>query len=453
MKIGKQPFRQFSVNNRDINPYDMPLSAHSRILIFFSFCPLLLFAQNAENPNNESRILDDDIRSAQLFLRGAPLTLPIVELKAKDNTLLLEFDHLGTDLKDYMYTIEHCNSDWQPSELGDNEYIDGFTEDRILDIESSINTLFQYTHYTLGLPNQTMRWARSGNYLLKVFDNDGDDRRLVLVRRFCVVEPLWRVEAKMVSPVAVSKLKTHHEIDFTVAHRGIRIPNPQNDVKAYVLQNGRWDNAIGPVKPFITREDQLVFDYQDKIVFPAGKEWRFFDIRTFEYLGERVRDIDEKYDYYEVTLETDQDRAGSSLLYRGDLNGRYSIENKNFNQTLLQCDYAKVLFSISRNAPLDDEDVYVFGELTDWQLKPEFKMEYSPEAKAYYCESPLLKQGYYNYEYRVVNRETGKVDEEGFEGNWFDTGNLYTVLVYFRAFGDRYDRLMSAVTLNSRERQ
>lgn len=431
----------------------MPLSAHSRIFIFFLFFPSLLFAQNAENPNNESRILDDDIRSAQLFLRGAPLTLPIVELKAKDNTLLLEFDHLGTDLKDYMYTIEHCNSDWQPSELVDNEYIDGFTEDRILDIESSVNTLFQYTHYALGLPNQTMRWARSGNYLLKVFDNDGDNRRLVLVRRFCVVEPLWRVEAKMVSPVAVSKLKTHHEIDFTVVHRGIRIPNPQNDVKAYVLQNGRWDNTIGPVKPFITREDQLVFDYQDKIVFPAGKEWRFFDIRTFEYLGERVRDIDEKYDFYEVTLETDQDRAGSNLLYRGDLNGRYSIENKNFNQTLLQCDYAKVLFSISRNAPLDDEDVYVFGELTDWQLKSEFKMEYSPEAKAYYCESPLLKQGYYNYEYRVVNRETGKVDEEGFEGNWFDTGNLYTVLVYFRSFGDRYDRLMSAVTLNSRERQ
>lgn len=430
----------------------MPLSAISRSLIFLLFFPLLLPAQNTENQNNESAILDDDIRSAQLYIKGAPLTLPIVELRAKSNTLLLEFDHLGEELKNYIYTIEHCNSDWQPSELDDNEYIDGFTDDRIMDVESSFNTLFQYTHYKLGLPNQNMRWARSGNYLLKVFDND-DDRRLVLVRRFCVVEPLWRVDAKIVSPVAVSKLKTHHEIDFNVVHRGMRIPNPQNDVKAFVLQNGRWDNAIGPVKPYITREDQLVFDYQDKIVFPAGKEWRYFDIRSFEYLGEWVRSIDEKDDFYEVTLVTDQDRAGSTLLYRGDLNGRYSIENQNFNQTLLQCDYAKVLFSISRNAPLDDEDVYVFGELTDWQLKPEFRMDYSPEAKAYYCESPLLKQGFYNYEYRVVNRETGKIDEEGFEGNWYDTGNLYTVLVYFRTFGDRYERLMSAVTVDSRERR
>lgn len=420
--------------------------------IFFSF---FLFAQpepDEENPRNESLTLDENIRSAQLYLAGAPLTLPIVELKAGFNTLILEFDHLDTDLKDYVYTIVHCNSDWQPSELNDQEYIDGFTEDRIIDITTSLNTLAQYTHYRLGLPNRNMRWARSGNYLLKVFDND-DDRRLVLARRFMVVEPLWRVDAKFVSPAVVSKLNTHHEIDFSVVHRGMRIPNPQNDVKAVVLQNGRWDNAIGPLKPFITRDESLVFDFQDKIIFPAGKEWRYFDMRTFQYRGDRVKTIDEKDDFYEVTLLTDLDLSGSTTGYRGDLNGRFSIENQNFNQTLDQCDYAKVLFSISRQLPFDDEDVYVFGELTDWQLKPEWKMEYSAEAKAYYVESPLLKQGFYNYEYLVVKRETGVIDPDGLEGNWHETSNLYTILVYFRTFGDRYDRLMSAVTIDSRDRQ
>jgi hypothetical protein len=416
--------------------------------------PSLLFSQTEtdENPRNESLTLDGNIRAAQLHLAGAPLTLPIVEVKTGHNTLVLEFDHLGDDLKDYVYTIVHCNSDWKQSELADHEYIDGFTEDRILDVETSLNTLAQYTHYTLGLPNQNMRWSRSGNYLLKVFDND-DERRVVLVRRFLVVEPLWRVDAKFVSPVAVSKLNTHHEIDFTVLHRGMRIPNPQNDVKTFVLQNGRWDNAIGPVKPYITREESLVFDYQDKIVFPAGKEWRYFDMRTFEHLGDRVKNIDDKVDFYEVTLLTDQSRAGSNIGYRGDLNGRFSVENQNFNQTLYQCDYAKVLLSVSQKAPLEGEDVYVFGELTDWQLKPEWKMEYSPEAKAYYVESPMLKQGFYNYEYHVVNRETGERDPDGLEGNWYETSNQYTILVYYRTFGDRYDRLMAAVTVDSKDRQ
>lgn len=92
--------------------------------------------------------------------------------------------------------------------------------------------------------------------------------------------------------------------------------------------------------------------------------------------------------------------------------------------------------------------MYVFGELSDWQLKPEFKMKYDETAQAYWCDT-WLKQGHYDYQYVVVDRRTGKIDPDGLEGNWSFTGNQYTVLVYFRPFGARYDRLMGAVTLNS----
>ncbi len=318
----------------------------------------LVFARfSASAQTNPAVILDPNILTVQLYLAGAPLTQPVVELNAAAGSLMLEFDHYGPDIKDYLYTFQHCNSDWKPSDLNDNEYIDGFTEDRITDFSNSFNSLTNYTHYRLGLPNRNMRWSKSGNYLLKVFDND-DDRRLVLVRRFMVVEPLWGVEAQFVRTAQVQYMNTHHEIDFTVLHRSTRVQNPINDVKAFVLQNGRWDNAIGPLSTNFTRAgDQLVFDYQDKIVFPAGKEWRFFDMRSFDYRGERVRRIEEKRDYYEVTLQPDESRANTAYIFRGDLNGRYSIENTNFNQTLSQCDYARVLFSIQRNLPEDDADL------------------------------------------------------------------------------------------------
>ena len=191
-----------------------------------------------------------------------------------------------------------------------------------------------------------------------------------------------------------------------------------------------------------------MYDYQDQIVFPAGKEFRFFDMRTLDFRGERVKIITEKYDYYEVTLQRDESRFDRAAIFREDADGRFVIDNRHYNQSLLQCDYANVLFSVSRNAPLDDEDIYVFGELTDWQLKPEFKMVYNAEAQAYYCEA-FLKQGYYNYQYMLVDRASGELDSEGFEGNWYETGNQYTVLVYFRPFGTRYDRLMGAATLKS----
>lgn len=410
---------------------------------FLCLCPFLLSAQD----RTEVGIFDEDIRTVQLQLAGSPLSLPIVDLPTRANALVLEFDHIGDDIRDYKYTVVHCNSDWQPSELIDNQYLDGFLEDRITLVESSFNTLTQYTHYMVPLPNSNMRWSKSGNYLLKVFDADEDDR-LVLVRRFMVVEPIWRIAAQFVRTSKVDKYNTHHEIDFLVKPKGERISNPQNDVKAFVLQNGRWDNAIGPVKPYITRGEDIVYDYQDQIVFPAGKEFRFFDMRTLDVRGERVKMISEKHDYYEVTLQRDESRFDRAAVFRQDADGRFVIDNRHYNQTLLQCDYARVLFSLDRNLPLDDQDVYVFGELSDWQLKPEFRMEYNAEAHAYYCE-PFLKQGYYNYQYIVVDRKTGVEDTEGFEGNWYETGNQYTVLVYFRPFGARYDRLMGAATLKS----
>jgi hypothetical protein len=417
------------------------------------FLPILLFCQSLltaqENPGNMNRILDDDIRSVQIHVPDQSAILPIINLKTSRNSLVLEFDHLGTDLKDYIYTIALCNSDWQPTELDDNQYIDGFTEDRIVDITNSINTLAKYTHYTLGLPNSNMKWSKSGNYLLKVFDND-NDKKLVLARRFIVVDPQWIIDPQFVSPVKVSKLNTHHEIDFTVNPKDTRIFNPQSDVKAYIIQNGSWDNGIGPLPPYITRSNLLVYDYQDKIIFPAGNDFRYFSMRTFDFRQENVKIITQKPEYYEVTLKTEKNRAGKPFLFYNDINGQYIIDNANANQTLQQCDYAKVLFSVEQGQILEGKDVYVIGELSDWQLKREFKMEYVDQAHMYVCE-PFLKQGYYNYEFAVVDHLTGELDEEGLEGNWFEASNQYTILMYYRPFGSRYDQLLGAVTVSSRK--
>lgn len=412
--------------------------------------PFAAAAQD-EGLRYENYIYDDGIATVQVHLDGAPLTNPIVALRPANGTLVVEFDCLDGETKDYLYTIVHCNSDWKPSDLVDNEYIDGFTEDRILEFENSLNTLTQYVHYTLRLPNANMRWTKSGNYLLKIYDNTYE-KRLVLTRRFLVVEAEWSIEAQFVRPAKVDKFDTHQEIDFNVVYRNARIQNPQQDVKAFVLQNFRWDNAIGPLPPFAQQANKLVYDYTDRVVFPAGKEWRFFDMQAFDSRGEGVRRIGERDDYYEVTLVTDKSRGPASYLYRGDLNGRFSIENKQYNQTLIECDYAKVLFSLSQNLPTDDVDVYVFGELSDWRIRPEFKMNFVPEVKAYVAE-PFLKQGYYNYEYVAVDQRTGLPDEELFEGNWYETRNDYTILVYYRTFGDRYERLMATSTVSSGQRR
>lgn len=408
--------------------------------------PFCVFAQNL-NPRNENRILDEDIAAVQFYLNGSPLSLPLVQVKASNGALVLEFDHLGDETQEYQYTILHCDSDWQPSALQDNEYLSSYTDDRILDFASSFNTRAPYTHYTVRLPNANIRWTKSGNYLLRIFV-ENEEKTPVLERRFCVVEPLWRVTSEFVRPAQVGKQETHHELDFIVNYKDSRVNNPLTEVRAVILQNGRWDNAVGPVVALASRGNELVFDYQDKIVFPAGREYRYFDIRSLQNRGDRVRSIlVNKNDQYEITLETDRSRATSAVSQRSDLNGRFYIQNQNPNQTLLQADYGWALFSIAQNAELD-ADVYLFGELTDWQLKPQFKLTFHPEANAYWGEA-FLKQGFYNYAYQVVKAATGVPDEEGLEGNDYRATNQYTILVYFRPYGTRYDRLMGAGSFDS----
>lgn len=291
--------------------------------------------------NNENQILDEKISTVQLYPKANLLQPPIFELKSGLGALALEFDHLSDEVRDYTYTIIHCNNDWKPSDLSENEYIDGFNEDRITMFEPSFGTLKTYMHYTLLLPNQNMRWTKSGNYLLKVFDNTDQEKTLVMLRRFFVVEYDWNVTATMTRPAQVSKMDTHHEIDFTVGYKQ-RVTNPQNEVKAYVMQNGDWSTVMGPIAPLFVRGEQLSFDYQDKIVFPAKKDWRMFDMRLLNVRGENVKRIDQTANAIEVTLIPGKSRADQRPIYRGDINGRYFIENQHFNQTYLQCDYAKI---------------------------------------------------------------------------------------------------------------
>ena len=105
--------------------------------------------------------------------------LPVIMLGDK---LILEFDALNGDESDFYYKIEHYNYDWTPSVLVKSEYLNGFDNQRILDYENSFNSFQIYSHYILEIPNnQTRRLLVSGNYMIKIYD---DDNQLVFSRKF-----------------------------------------------------------------------------------------------------------------------------------------------------------------------------------------------------------------------------------------------------------------------------
>lgn len=389
----------------------------------------------------------DHIRTVRFFPDGVQLGYPILELYSGAQ-LILTFDDMTNEVRNYVYTVQHCNADWQPSDLMENEYIDGFTEDYVDQFEFSYNTYVPFVQYNLAIPNADMGFTKSGNYILKVYD-DEDERQLVLTRRFVVVEPIMRVFWNMARTGMVSKADTHQEIDFTVRHTGINVRNPMIEVSATVLQNFRWDNALYDLQPNFVRGEDLVFDFQDKIVFEAGKEFRFLDIRSFRYPSNNVATIEVLNTGVDITLLKDKKRVNQAYLEYNDLNGQYFIENQDIGDNDLAGDYAQVLFSLSSAGEYEEGEVYVFGALSEWQLKPQFRMVYNERVNAYVADIPL-KQGYYDYYYAVTQPGSQRPEIEEMEGNWYETENSYTILVYFRPFGERYDRLVAAPVFSSR---
>ena len=422
----------------------LKMDKFAKMIFLFLLLPMLAQGQVQEADNTYSEF----IRSVRMYPNGVMLGYPIIELFSNAQ-LYISFDDLSDDVKNYTYTVVHCDANWEPSGLTENEYIDGFSEDRIDDFAFSSNTRTPFVHYYFAIPNQDMAFTKSGNYVLKVYD-DEDERTLVFTRRFMIVEPVMRILPRVVRPSQVSKSDTHQEVDFLVSHKGIDIRNPLMEVKAAVLQNGRWDNAVTGMIPQFVRPEEMSFDYQNKIVFEAGKEFRSLDLRSYRYPSGDVANIQAYSDGFDITLGKDLKRTNQVYLQYLDLNGQYVIESTDMGDPMLESDYARVLFTLSSPTEFENADVYIQGSVSDWQPRPEFKMAYNYRIQAYVGEV-LLKQGFYNYYYAVVPRDGGPASIEDTEGNWYETENDYTVLVYYRPFGERYDRLVAATTFKAWE--
>jgi hypothetical protein len=407
-------------------------------LAAIAFLPFLSAAQNIDT------IFSEAVGAVQLRVNGdfKNGNLPITPLKG--GTLTLTFDDLNANFANFSYTIEQCDRDWQPTRLEKIEYLEGLMEDRITDMKNSQATNVAYVSYQLTIPNPTVRWNKSGNYLLKVFE-DNAEKTPILTRRFIVFEEVLLPNPEFQIPVGF-KFNSSHELDFKLEAKNFRVSNPVNELRATVIQNGRWDRAKQNVKPSFVVGDQINFDYQDSLVWPAGKEWRYVDIRSTRFRSERIQTIVNGEDTWEFLMRPDLDRSREPYLIYPDLNGGYFVETQDFrNQgggnSRVQADYGNLFMTLKYKEPIPDADVYVFGQLSDWKIDDRFKLEYD-EKRLEYAGEIQLKQGFYNYCYAVVPKKTRIPDFSMLEGDWYETENEYHIIIYYRPFGARFDRVI-----------
>lgn len=370
--------------------------------------------------------------------------LPVLNLGSTES-LKLSFDMLDPQNEFLNYSIIHCNRNWMPSDLQPMDYVNGNTMGEITDYKFSTNTYQTYTHYSLNFPTEEMTLTKSGNYILKVFRNF-DEEDILLTRRFMVVDIQTKISSTIKSATVPEFRFSHQEVDFSVNYLGFDIPNPFLDVNVTILQNNSWNNAITNLKPQFVNNNELSFNYENENLFPGTNEFRFFDIRSLRFFSNNV--IKKYIDSVQnVVLRPEESKAYLNYVRWIDYNGKRDIFNSDGMNLVEDGDYALVHFNFKSNNLKDMGEIFVYGELTDWQLKDEFKMTYSPELNIYTCPV-LLKQSYYNYHF-ILRGKDGKIDYSFTEGNHQETENDYTILVYHKNVFYGYDEIIGLGSRNS----
>jgi hypothetical protein len=390
-------------------------------------------------------VYSKNVRTVLFHKKGWEMAPAHIRFNSSE-TLSLTFDDLDADYKNYYYTIIHCDAYWNPTNLQEFEYIDGFYEDMIRDYSRSINTVTPYTQYYLEFPNQNLRPRISGNYILKVYLNGNPDD-LVFTRRFMLFEQHVGIDGHVKQANLVRYRDTHQQLSFSINSLNYRISNPHADMKLVITQNGRWDNAIVGISPRMIQGNQFVYDHETELLFEGGNEFRRFDSRSLRFASERVSDITSSPRHYELFLLPDQIRASRRYTSEGDINGRFNIKTEDARNDMLESDYAWVYFSLNASQAFDNASVHIIGGLTDWVFSPNTEMIYNSRQRKYEI-SLLLKQGYYNYQYALLTDGASMASTSEIEGSFSEAENDYTIFVYHRQPGTLYDRLIGIRHLN-----
>ena len=360
--------------------------------------------------------------------------LPVLEL---GEYLTLNFDVLNGDEADYYYKITHHNYDWTPSVLMKSEYLDGFDNQRIRDYENSFNTYQIYSHYKLTIPNQfTKRLLVSGNYIISIYN---EDDALVFSRKFMIFENNTNVGINIKRSRSIEHIETKQRVDLKINSSTMRFNNPKQTIKVLIVQNNNLNTAISGLKPLFTVGNDLIYKYDHETSFWGGNEYLAFENKDIRAPNTGVQFIDLKEIYHGYLFENFK-RANSPYTYNPDINGNFLITQVDADNVNIEADYAWMHFTLRATPDLKHKNIHVYGNFNNYEINEQTKLNFDQKTNLY-TNALLLKQGFYNYKYIIVNQDQ-TINEGAVSGNFYQTENNYKVLVYYKDLGARYDRII-----------
>jgi hypothetical protein len=403
--------------------YSMKLTVQILILILF-FKGFTQEFKEIVPPKNIKTILLQEL--------GSEKQIPLIQL---GKTLNFSFDDINGDEADYYYKISHRNFDWSPSVLSKNEYINGMDDQHIQEYENSFNTLQIYSHFKLKIPNNDLRIIKTGNYFLEIYD---DYDEIVFTKKFIIYKNDAIVATEIKRSRNLNFINEKQIVQFSIKPKNTFFINPKNNVRTLIFKNNNIKNNITILKPQYTIGNTLIYRYDQEASFWAGNEYLNFDNKNIRGGNISIQSFDLQ-NVYHNKLYTNKSRNNEPYTYNPDINGGFVVRNLNSNNSNIEADYVNIHFSLENYEYIVNQKIYVVGNFNNYILNEASELKYNSN-KGIYENTSLIKQGFVNYKF--ISSINNKIDNSLIEGNFYQTENEFTVLVYYKKQGDRYDKVI-----------
>lgn len=394
-------------------------------------------AAESSKPGPDLEPTREGIKTIQLY-RGDERALPILALEGGP-PLTLEFDLMEQDGRPLSIYFYHADRNWN-RDLSPARFLKSFQNDALINYRPSRGTDVRYTHYTYDFPNEDIRFAVSGNYVLRVTEQGRRDS-VLFERTFFVTESTGALNLG-VEGVVVSGQRQPSDLPIAQYTPPSGAPSGSFDYATCFVRNSRLSTARCTDRPRLGGAPALRFELPRREAYaPSGADFGL-DLSVLR-VGRQIERIDRQSRPYRVLLEPDYARfAGTNL--QEPLFGQVVVRGavRNVVDPEVAGEYVTTTFSFvpPNERPVAGE-VVVAGSFTDRPVDPDLRLAWVEE-RGRYEGDVLLKQGLYEYFYASNDPELRRV----FEQSLPPRPDRYTAFVYYRDPGLGSDRLMAVGT-------
>jgi hypothetical protein len=353
------------------------------------------------------------------------------ELNSEEQ-LVLAFDYLSEESRQFKIEISHRNQHWQESPIGPSTYLDGFSSFYIHNAKASFSERPSYHHLEYRFPNNQLQIVVSGNYLLEVYSYNGNE--LLFSLPFFVTENEGRIQTRIENLFAQRDDGRPLAQPFSTYRYPNFVEFPQFDLSISFVQNQFWGRmkeadhldtiTPGELNGRLARENTFIGNY----------EFKYLDLRTFDVDGQQIIEFQPGVTPPKIVLRRDVQNLDTDPRFFSVAAGLgIPIDDRS-------SDYAEVQFSFDAASSVPKTaDIYIVGHFNNWMINKLNKMSYNPDRNIWEGQA-LIKQGEYAYKYILV--KNNKIKDLALDQGFLSSEQEYLTFIYFKDPNQNFDRIL-----------